>query len=286
MGFQCEKRLAEKHKLLMPLKKSMPDKVYQKLNILQPIIMGGAIRSVFTNTEIKDYDLYSRNSISYDLLRTFFDGLTNVYKDTCKLLFETFNSTTYKIFGNIIQVVSLYQNNDIISKLSKFDFTVCQAAYDFNTDSFYYSDDFLVHNAQRRLVYTKSTDFPISTMIRVKKYLSKGYTISNTEYLKILLDVQDTKFETFADFKVHILGIDATFLMPFISLFEEKINNTIELNNMKYDKNIAVDFIEKFIELSKEHDLMIENGKEEKDSRTEMMKSYAMSVLSKNAFLN
>ena len=34
MGFQCEKRLAEKHKLLMPLKKSMPDKVYQKLNIL------------------------------------------------------------------------------------------------------------------------------------------------------------------------------------------------------------------------------------------------------------
>lgn len=51
MGYQMEKRLIEKHKLLMPLKKSMPDEVYQKLKDLKPIIMGGAIRAVFTNTK-------------------------------------------------------------------------------------------------------------------------------------------------------------------------------------------------------------------------------------------
>lgn len=56
----------------MPLKKAMPDEVYQKLKDLKPIIMGGAIRAVFTNNKISDYDLYARNDSNYNEIYQFY----------------------------------------------------------------------------------------------------------------------------------------------------------------------------------------------------------------------
>lgn len=300
MGYQMEKRLTEKHKLLMPLKKTMPDKIYQNLKDLKPIIMGGAIRAVFTNTKISDYDLYARNDSNYNAMYQFLYNLTSEYKKDCYALFDTNNSITYKIFGNIVQLVKLYKELTITDKLSKFDFTVCQAAYDFETDYFYYSDNFLVHNAQRQLIYTKSTEFPISTMIRVKKYLNKGYSISNTEYLKILLDVQSIKFETFSDFRNHIIGIDATYLIPLINLFDTEIYHGSDLNSLPYDKNMAIKLIEKFIELSRENDLRTKNEKDNWDrlnptglsfddetiKMTELLSKYAISLFKNNSLFH
>ena len=63
----------------------MPDEVYQKLKDLKPIIMGGAIRAVFTNTKISDYDLYARNDSNYNAMYQFLYNLTSEYKKIAML---------------------------------------------------------------------------------------------------------------------------------------------------------------------------------------------------------
>ena len=259
IDYITEKRLQEEHQLLMPLKNSVPDSIYFGLIVNHPIIAGGAIRSVFTNEQIKDYDFYFKSDDHFIQVVKYFDYILERYKDKCSMIVDTLNSITYSIFGNTIQLVKKYTDLTIIGKLNKFDFTVCQGAFDCSTKEFTYSRDFIIHNAKRRLVYTKNTDYPLSTVIRVLKYLNKGYNISNIEYLKILLDVQNLKFDTFRDFKEHILGIDVVFVMPLFELFEKKYNlnnNFISIDDMPYNKDMAIKLIEFFIEYSKEADLM------------------------------
>ena len=257
IDYITEKRLQEEHQLLMPLKNSIPDNIYFGLIVNHPIIAGGAIRSVFTNEQIKDYDFYFKSDDHFIQVVKYFDYILERYKDKCSMIVDTLNSITYSIFGNTIQLVKKYTDLTIIGKLNKFDFTVCQGAFDCSTKEFTYSKNFIIHNAKRRLVYTQNTDYPLSTVIRVLKYLNKGYNISNTEYLKILLDVQNLKFDTFRDFKEHVLGIDVVFLMPLFELFEKKYNlnnlnnNFISIDDMPYNKDMAVKLIEFFIEYSK-----------------------------------
>lgn len=259
IDYITEKRLQEEHQLLMPLKNSIPDNIYFGLIVNHPIIAGGAIRSVFTNEQIKDYDFYFKSDDHFIQVAKYFDYILERYKDKCLMIVDTLNSITYSVFGNTIQLVKKYTDLTIIGKLNKFDFTVCQGAFDCSTKEFTYSRDFIIHNAKKRLVYTKNTDYPLSTVIRVLKYLNKGYNISNIEYLKILLDVQNLKFDTFRDFKEHVLGIDVVFLMPLFELFEKKYNlnnNFISIDDMPYDKDMAIKLIEFFIEYSREADLM------------------------------
>ena len=258
IDYITEKRLQEEHQLLMPLKNSMPDSFYFGLMAFHPIIAGGAVRSVFTDKKIADYDFYFNSINQFASITKFIEYMVESEKDECTRIISTINSDTYNIYGNTIQLVKKYIDLTIIGKLNKFDFTVCQGAFDCSTKEFTYSKNFIIHNAKNRLVYTQNTDYPLSTVIRVLKYLNKGYNISNTEYLKILLDVQNLKFDTFRDFKEHVLGIDVVFLMPLFELFEKKYNlnnNFISIDDMPYNKDMAIKLIEFFIEYSKTAEL-------------------------------
>lgn len=60
-------------------------------------------------------------------------------------------------------------------------------AFDFSTEQFILHSDFLKDNCYRTLRFNSNTVYPIISLLRVQKYEEKGYNISKSEFLRILL---------------------------------------------------------------------------------------------------
>lgn len=88
-----------------------------------------------------------------------------------------------------------------------FDFTVCMGCYDFKKEKFVLHSDFLKHNSQRILMFNDKTRFPIVSALRVDKYKQKDYTISKTEYLRIILTCMDLHIDNYEDLKEQLGGM-------------------------------------------------------------------------------
>lgn len=165
-------------------------------------LAGGAIRSYFTEQPVKDYDLYCRNEQAWEKLRTFFSRYDVKY--------QTSNATTYEVNLNEqfseIQLIDAYYG-DIFTVLNKFDFSVCQGAYDFVRQEFWVSDRFLLDNIQKKLVYNMHNEYPLSALSRTLKYREYGYTISNYELMKIAMKLSSLDMNDMQTFTKQLGGV-------------------------------------------------------------------------------
>lgn len=208
-------------------------------SLVQPIrehgilIAGGSITSVFTNSPIKDLDLYPTSQDSYDkfheTLRKLVDESTN---ENDKLLFVSDNAVTYRYAGVVIQIIHKFlqilggSSNSVFTPeevLETFDFTCCMGCYDLKSHEFILHKDFLIDNVSRSLVYnSENPRYPICAMYRVLKYQKKGYTISAGELVKLSLCICNLKMESYQDLKDQLLGIDTQIFMEITEDLIEK----------------------------------------------------------------
>jgi len=107
----------------------------------------------------------------------------------------------------LINVASLGYFNSPSSVVDNFDFSVCKAVYNLDSEEFYFDDNFFVDLAARRLSIGSGTRFPLMSVIRTKKYLDRGFTISRNESLKSLLMVSKLDLSTLEECKKHINGL-------------------------------------------------------------------------------
>lgn len=181
------------------------------------VIAGGAITALFTGQKIRDWDIYFRNAADCHQAVTWF-GING------KLANETDTSKSYHLGKQekpyqLIVMPDLFGDPQTIFRY--YDFTVCMAAYQFFEDGknegFVFGDDFFKHIGQRRLVFHTGTMFPICSMLRVMKYLKKGFFITGMDILKIGLSIHCLKMETYADLRRQLQGIDTAFLSDLTS---------------------------------------------------------------------
>ncbi|MED1665701.1 hypothetical protein [Brevibacillus laterosporus] len=165
-------------------------------------IAGGTITSLFCNREINDLDVYFRNEESMiDFLESLWDETgTYVVSLTKKSILLLKNSLQIQLIHD-----RMYESPKEIFKA--FDFTVCMGCYDFDTDSFILHEDFLRHNAQRQLTFNPDTLYPVVSALRVQKYEDKGYEISKTEFLKIMLSCMKLEINSYDELKNHLGGM-------------------------------------------------------------------------------
>ncbi|QDX94674.1 hypothetical protein EEL30_21780 [Brevibacillus laterosporus] len=165
-------------------------------------IAGGAITSLFCNREINDLDVYFRNEESMiDFLESLWDETgTYVASLTKKSILLLKNSLHIQLIHD-----RMYELPKEIFKA--FDFTVCMGCYDFTTESFILHEDFLRHNAQRQLNFNPDTLYPVVSALRVQKYEDKGYEISKTEFLKIMLSCMKLEINSYDELKNHLGGM-------------------------------------------------------------------------------
>ena len=207
----------EKKKLYDYLGRDLVDK-FKKHNV---IIAGGAIVSIFTNREINDIDIYFKNRKH---LAAFVEDVynQNIYSHTKKatMMSHTVKDENRNEENKIVRIQMIhfkfFKNvNDIFNS---FDFTAVMGAYDFNDERFYLHPDFLKHNSQRILKFNSNTDYPLISMIRVKKYEDKGYAISKPELFKIMLSAMDLGIKSYEELKDHLGGM---YGVNYDELFEE-----------------------------------------------------------------
>lgn len=228
------------------VKKEIGEELYSIFKKNDVILAGGALRSIYCQSIdleneyyqeniTNDIDIYFKNSKNIKDLKSDLESI-GYYLD-----FETTNALTYRKEGYApIQLVILESHILKPSELiKKFDFSICSAAYDFKSKKFYLNDFFEEDNRKRKLRFNPNTEYPLCSLIRVNKYSKKKYTISNIEYLKIALSINNLNINTYGELKHHLNGIDTFVLKPLT-------DNLIY--DHKYDINTFLGKMDEYLE--------------------------------------
>lgn len=209
------------------LRKGMHPEIINLLTQHDAYVIGGAITSLFSHSKINDIDIYFENEDSKKLIISWF-------KKSSTLLHESPTALTF-IINKSDMLYQLIIHPEITGKpediFKHFDYTICMGAYSFKNDSFYFHDDFFKHLAQRRLVFNPGTKFPISSLVRIKKYMERGYSISGIEIIKIALQIQQLSILTNKDLANQLGGIDVLLLDSLL----KEMRTDEKIANMQYD---------------------------------------------------
>jgi len=156
---------------------NMSDTLSVILEEEKAIIAGGIISRIFSgrSTKDSDVDVYFRSAES--LARTLYaiGGTENIVTDwTDKSIMIKSGKN-----GCIVQFIIIDYFENAFQIFDKFDFTCVMGAYDLGIEDevsscFVFHEDFMMHNAQRKLVYNPKTEFPVISALRVHKYEKEG----------------------------------------------------------------------------------------------------------------
>lgn len=152
-------------------------------------IAGGAVLSVATKSPINDYDVYPKSN------KAMIDAFYTLIDDSCYVVNITDRAVTFK--SNIIQgpngeraiiQVMTYDTFETAEKIfENFDFTVCMGAYDCDSRSYIFHDDFYPDIATKTLRFNPKTRYPLNSILRVNKYVSKGFFVGKPEMIRMIL---------------------------------------------------------------------------------------------------
>jgi hypothetical protein len=135
------------------------------------ILAGGAIRSEYDSTSLVDYDFYFN---SFADSKSALLQLTNEYPVRNVLSYNDVFSC--EIFDNKIQLISIYQFENPFDLIHNFDITATMAARTLNGKT-YATSQFITDTRHKCLRFNQIKNLP-KTMLRVQKYISKGYSLS------------------------------------------------------------------------------------------------------------
>jgi len=164
-------------------------------------LAGGAITSVFSNSEIKDFDIYFKSQ------KDFFSALESAYSKGFWCVALTTRAITFQKDNKSYQFMHFNWFPEAKDIFDSFDFTACMGALCMDTPvHFDLHPRFLVDVSRRELVFNHKTAFPLASGMRVWKYIDKGYTISKKEFLKVITACMFKKVNSWEELKEQIGG--------------------------------------------------------------------------------
>ena len=159
--------------------------IFKKNNVM---LAGGTFERLFNNQPINDLDIYFRKPM--DAYNTIMELLVEKYsvlsKSNRSLLLK--KNKLDKVLP--INVIIMKYFNNLGEVMNLFDYECCKAGFDFSNDSFEYSLDFWESLQTKNLTYTGSL-YPIGALMRLNKYISRGYTADYVSVLKLYRDLRN-----------------------------------------------------------------------------------------------
>jgi hypothetical protein len=143
-------------------------------------VAGGAVRSWYSNEKISDIDLFFPNESERQKCLNFITGLGGI------TVYSNKNVDKVKYKNKIFDFCKVYFS-DPESTINSFDFTVTMASVD-KSDS-YFGDSFFIDLASKRLAIN-TLPMPVSTIMRLQKYIRRRYWICKEEMSKIVFAIQ------------------------------------------------------------------------------------------------
>lgn len=208
------------------------------------VLAGGAISSLFNKKPINDYDIYLVTDVTDD--DKYSDLLSDIIDDLgSNTRFVSCSDKSILVAWNdfLINFVFFKKFHKVEDIFEGFDFSCVMGSYHLTDKKFYVTEDFLIDNISRVIRFNHKTAFPIMSLLRVKKYVDKGYEISRNEMLKICLRVSQLNIKSFKVLKKHIGGM---YGIDIESLFDttKKFNMTEvidQINELDFDYDTSVD---------------------------------------------
>jgi hypothetical protein len=151
-------------------------------------IAGGAVLSTVIRTEIADYDIYPKNLAGLH-------SVLEAIKDSSGVItFISPKAISFQLYidGGIYraQVMTFDWFPDTDKIFENFDFTVCMAAYDCDSKEYIFHPDFYPDVATRFIRFNPKTRFPLASLVRLKKYQKKGFSINGVQLASMALALQ------------------------------------------------------------------------------------------------
>ena len=175
--------------------KSLPKQPhpFEKNALKGCFIAGGAILSAAMKSKVVDYDIYPKNFESaVDFIHYLFDEESSfvINVSNRSITFKSNNIVNDDETRAIIQVM-IFDEFDSPDKIfQNFDFTVCMGAFDGDSHEYHFHGDFFPDVASRTLRYNPNTKFPFNSMLRIGKYLAKGFHLPKSEMIRMCLNLQ------------------------------------------------------------------------------------------------
>ena len=210
------------------LKEQMGPYVLSVLKDYEAFIAGGALTSVFSSTRINDFDVFFRTKASLDqALKMAPRDDKTIETDSALSIISGAPDTV----GHRVQLIKVV-TGEPDEVISKFDFTVCQAAMSVpgSISIFYFDVDFFPHLAQRRLVFNTAAQFPVCSLYRAAKYIKRGFHFSGIDAIKLGLKIQALDISNYAELRRQLMGIDTLFLKDLTDSLAGQDTKKYELN--------------------------------------------------------
>lgn len=225
------------------------NKVYNIFVKNKLILAGGSLVRLLEEQDylsIHDYDFYFKSKEQIEELLNDIEiyNLNNNAK--FKLVCKTENAYTFTLSSNFtFQFITLDKliNNSPMKIIDKFDFSICQIAYDFEWDEVVCSDIWTDDINNRHITFNTNTLYPLSSFVRLNKYLDRGYSMGTIDKLALAFSISQLNIKTFSDVSKQMNGISATVLEDFRQLLMSD-----EYKNKQFDIMEFIKLYNEYIE--------------------------------------
>lgn len=156
------------------------------------ILAGGALRSFFTKTPVRDYDLYFKSEtvmtvVEDNFVRKMFRKEPVTSDDSTVWNLTTISGSEGIEYGSY-NCIKQYWAKEPEDVLRNYDFTVCMCAV--TTDRLIYHPDYFL-DLQTKQLRLHNPGNPLNTLWRVQKYNQKGFSMSANEMWKLVERIHD-----------------------------------------------------------------------------------------------
>ena len=167
-------------------------------------ITGGSISCMLIDEYVNDYDIYFYNKEDADKVKTYFE--TKILKTSSddKFKVKLITDNAINLSDKIQLIIKFVGEPKEVT--DKFDFKHIKSYYDCNTQKLHLTNDVYQLVCEKELVYTGS-EYPLSSLFRLKKYIKKGWNVSTTTMLHIALDIVSV-FNKMEKGRMRPCGID------------------------------------------------------------------------------
>ena len=164
---------------------SIKDEEIKKIIKENSFITGGCIPSMLMDEWINDYDLYFYCKNDTEKVKQYFEEKhTTDKKDKYHVKLITENSTN---LSDKIQLITKFIGDPMFIT-QQFDWQHIKSWYSCKEEKLYLTNDVYRLIVEKELIYTGSA-YPLSSFLRLKKYLKKGWNVSTATMVHIALDI-------------------------------------------------------------------------------------------------
>lgn len=130
-----------------------------------------------------------------------------------------FSTNAISLSDKIQLVIRFYGSVDEIHL--NYDFVHCTCSYDYKENKVNLPSRALEAIINKELYYVGSK-YPLCSIIRTRKFISRGWHINAGQYLKMCLQLNELDLKNFKVFKDQLAGVDSAYFEHAISCIAEK----------------------------------------------------------------